>query len=347
MRNEPSGFFLLPTPHSQFLLPHSSFLPFLTEKIYVFMKYLEFIFTTTPSNEAVSDVLSMVLSEVGFESFVHTDELDLPRVGSVDNFPEAPIFAEKAGQDVFKAYIQTTLFDADALDRALKDFPLPGVEISYTQAEAEDKDWNEEWEKNYFQPIIIGDARHPRCVIAATFHKDVPDADYNVRINPQMSFGTGHHQTTAQMISRLLDDDLTSLEVLDMGCGTSILAILARMRGARHCVAVDYDEWCVKNSLENIALNHLDGIDVVHGDASALQPYPQTFDLIIANINRNILLADLAAYTAALKPGGMIYMSGFYREDVEKLRSHAETLGLRFVDERHLDNWACIKAVLA
>ena len=310
------------------------------------MKYLEFTFTTTPASEAVSDVLSMVLSEVGFESFVHTDELDLPRIGSVDNFPEAPVFAEKSGQDVFKAYIQTGLFDAETLDAALAEFPLPDVKIAYAIQEAEDKDWNEEWEKNYFQPIVIGDAEHPRCVIAATFHKNVPQATYNVRINPQMSFGTGHHQTTAQMIGRLLDDDVEGLQVLDMGCGTSILAILARMRGAARCVAIDYDEWCVKNSMENIALNQLDGIEVIHGDASALKPFPQTFDLVIANINRNILLADLASYVAAMKPGATILMSGFYREDVAPLRSHAESLGLCVIDERHLDNWACIKMQL-
>ena len=307
------------------------------------MKYLEFTFTTRPSDEAVSDVLSMVLSEVGFESFVHTCELDLPRVGSVDNFPEAPIFADKAAEDSFKAYIQTALYDEDALRQAIEDFPIPGVTVTYEMAEAEDRDWNEEWEKHYFQPIIIGPAEHPRCVIAATFHRDVPEADYNVRINPQMSFGTGHHQTTAQMIGRLLDDDIRDLEVLDMGCGTSILAILARQRGARHCVAIDYDEWCVKNSLENIALNRLDGIDVIHGDASALEPYPRHFDLVIANINRNILLADLAAYTVAMKPGAVIYMSGFYLEDVGRLQQHAETLGLEAVDIRSLDNWACMK----
>ena len=161
-----------------------------------------------------------------------------------------------------------------------------------------------------------------------------------------MSFGTGHHQTTAQMIGRLLDDDVEGLQVLDMGCGTSILAILARMRGAARCVAIDYDEWCVKNSMENIALNQLDGIEVIHGDASALKPFPQTFDLVIANINRNILLADLASYVAAMKPGATILMSGFYREDVAPLRSHAESLGLCFIDERHLDHWACIKMQL-
>lgn len=309
------------------------------------MKYLEFTFTTSPANEAISDILSMVLAEIGFESFIHTDELDLPRVGNDDNFPEAPIFAEKADEDTYKAYIQTSLFDQAALDAAIAEFPLPDVAIKYIKEDAEDKDWNEEWEKNYFQPIIIEGEERPKCCIAATFHKDVPEAEYNVRINPQMSFGTGHHQTTAQMIGRILDDEMQGLEVLDMGCGTSILAILARMRGAKHCVAVDFDEWCVKNSIENIAINNLTDIDVYHGDASALAPFANTFDLVIANINRNILLADLHHYVVTMKPGAHIYMSGFYTEDVPMLRAHAESLGLTFVDERSLDNWACIKLV--
>ena len=309
------------------------------------MKYLEFTFTTSPANEAISDILSMVLAEIGFESFIHTDELDLPRVGNDDNFPEAPIFAQKADEDTYKAYIQTSLFDQAALDAAIAEFPLPDVTIKYIKENAEDKDWNEEWEKNYFQPIIIEGEERPKCCIAATFHKDVPEAEYNVRINPQMSFGTGHHQTTAQMIGRILDDEMQGLEVLDMGCGTSILAILARMRGAKHCVAVDFDEWCVKNSIENIAINNLTDIDVYHGDASALAPFANTFDLVIANINRNILLADLNHYVVTMKPGAHIYMSGFYTEDVPMLRAHAESLGLTFVDERSLDNWACIKLV--
>ena len=221
------------------------------------MQYLEFTFTTRPATEAVQDVLSAVLAEIGFDSFVHTDELDRPAVAHCAN-PEQPTFEEKLDEDHFQCYIQKALFDQQALDDTLAAFPLSDVEITYQMAEAEDKDWNEEWEKNYFKPLVVDG----RCVIASTFHTDVPEAEYNITINPQMSFGTGHHATTSQMISRLLTDDITGLEVLDMGCGTSILAILARMRGAKHCVGIDVDEWCVKNSRENIALNHLDGIDV-------------------------------------------------------------------------------------
>ena len=243
-----------------------------------------------------------------------------------------------AGEDLFKAYIQTDAFDQAALDAVIAEFPLPDVEVSYTMCEAEDRDWNEEWEKNYFQPLILGD----RCVVAGTFHRDVPDAEYRITIDPHMSFGTGHHATTAQMLGRILDDDMQGLEVLDMGCGTSILAILARMRGAKHCVAIDNDEWCVKNSLENIALNHIDGIDVYLGDASALVDQGP-FDLVIANINRNILLSDLHLYAARMKQGADIYMSGFYTQDVEKIVTRAQECGLTLVDVRDMDNWACVK----
>ncbi|MBQ2123636.1 MAG: 50S ribosomal protein L11 methyltransferase [Bacteroidaceae bacterium] len=305
------------------------------------MKYLEFTFTLQPQNEAYEDVLSALLADIGFESFVRTASLDLPRIGSVDNFPEAPIFSDEAEVGLYKAYIQTALYDADALQSLIEDFPLPDVKISFEQTEAEDKDWNEEWEKNYFQPIVIAD----RCVISSTFHKDVPSAEYSIKINPQMSFGTGHHATTSQMVGRLLDDELTGKEVLDMGCGTSILAILARMRGAAHCVAIDIDEWCVKNSVENMELNQVDGIDVVLGDAGVLPAYGP-FDLVIANINRNILLADMHHYVAHMKPGAAIFMSGFYNEDVEKLVAHATSQGLVLTDVRSQDGWACIKMTL-
>ena len=301
------------------------------------MQYLEFTFTTRPATEAVQDVLSAVLAEIGFDSFVHADELDRPAVAHCAN-PEQPTFEEKLDEDHFQCYIQKALFDQQALDDTLAAFPLSDVEITYQMAEAEDKDWNEEWEKNYFKPLVVDG----RCVIASTFHTDVPEAEYKITINPQMSFGTGHHATTSQMISRLLTDDITGLEVLDMGCGTSILAILARMRGAKHCVGIDVDEWCVKNSRENIALNHLDGIDVELGDASSLAD-KGPFDLVIANINLGILLNDLKYYVPRMKEGAHIYMSGFYDTDIPQLMAEAEKQGLTLVDEHVLDGWACLK----
>lgn len=301
------------------------------------MQYIEFTFTTQPSTEEVHDVLSAVLAEVGFDSFVHTAELDRPASIHADD-PEHPAFEEVEDEGTFKCYIQKSLYDEATLREAVEAFPLPDVKITYEAIEAEDKDWNEEWEKNYFKPLTVDG----RCVVAGTFHKDVPRAEYNILINPQMSFGTGHHATTSQMISRLLSDDVEGFDVLDMGCGTSILAILARMRGARHCLAIDVDEWCVKNSLDNIRLNNLDSIDVELGSAESLNGRGP-FDLIIANINLGILLNDLSRYVPCLKAGGTVYMSGFYDKDIPRLTEEAERCGLHLVDTRVLDGWACLK----
>ena len=307
------------------------------------MQYLCLTFTLTPASEAAYELLADALAGAGFDSFVHTDELDLPRVAFRDNFPESAVFADKAATDSFQAYIPAARFDEAELRAVLADFPLPDVRIDYVREEVEDKNWNEEWEKNYFQPLLIGTPENPRCVVSSTFHTDVPAAPYAIKINPQMSFGTGHHQTTAQMLERLLDDEVRGLEVLDMGCGTGILAILASLRGAKHCVAVDFDEWCVRNTRDNLALNPVGEIEVVHGDATALDHRAESFDLVIANINRNILLADLPRYVAAMRSGAHIYMSGFYTADVPALRERAEALGLTFVDERSREDWACLK----
>lgn len=280
------------------------------------MKYIEYTFTTQPSNGIVHDVLSGVLAEIGFDSFVQSED----------------------GSEPLKAYIKKDADSIEAVQQVIAEFPLPDTEISFTHAEAEDRDWNEVWEQNYFQPLVIGN----RCVIASTFHKDVPDAEYHITIDPRMAFGTGHHATTSQMIGQILDNNMEGLNVLDMGCGTGILAILARMRGANHCVAIDNDEWCVSNTLENISLNDVNNIDVVEGDASALEKYGH-FQVVIANINRNILLADMHHYVDHMTSGSLLFMSGFYTEDVPAIRQEAERLGLVFIECRDLDNWACVK----
>ena len=279
------------------------------------MKYLEFAFHTTPCTEVVNDVLSAVLGEVGFESFV-----------------------EQA--DGIAAYIQKDLYSENALKEALANFPLPDTQVEYTYQEVEDKDCNEEWEKNFFQPIMIGD----RCVIHSTFHHDIPQAEYDIVINPQMAFGTGHHETTSLIIGELLDNNLQGKSLLDMGCGTSILAILARMRGAVPCTAIDIDEWCVRNSLENIELNGVDRISVFQGDASALKG-KGPFDVIIANINRNILLNDMKQYVSCMHPGSELYMSGFYVDDIPVIQAEAERNGLHFVHHKEKNRWAAVKFV--
>ena len=280
------------------------------------MKYFEVTFSVQPYSETAADVLSALTADIGFESFAECE-------GGV------------------KAYIQQSLFDEDALKQTIAGFPLPDTGIDYTIDEPEDKDWNEEWEKNFFQPSVIGD----RCVIHSTFHKDYPKAEYDIVINPQMAFGTGHHETTSSILAELLEADLKGKSVLDMGCGTSILAILASMRGADPVTAIDIDDWCVNNSRDNIALNRIENITVELGDASLLKGR-KPFDVIIANINRNILLSDLPAYAECMRPGSEIYMSGFYTEDIPAIRSKGESLGMEFVHFREKHNWAAVKLVM-
>ena len=277
------------------------------------MKYFEVTFTTSPCNEIVNDVVSALAGEIGFESFVEWD-------------------------NGVQAYIQQQLFDEKALEDMVENFPLSDTSITYTVKEAEDKDWNEEWEKNFFQPIVIGD----RCCIHSTFHKDTPKTEYEILINPQMAFGTGHHETTSSIICELLDADLKDKSVLDMGCGTSILAILASMCGANPITAIDIDDWCVNNSRDNIALNGITNITVELGDADLLKGR-SPFDVIIANINRNILLADMDKYAACMHSGSELYMSGFYIEDIPFIREKAESLGMTFVHHREKNNWAAVK----
>ncbi|MDY3268414.1 MAG: 50S ribosomal protein L11 methyltransferase [Phocaeicola sp.] len=279
------------------------------------MKYFEVTFTAQPCNEIVTDVISAITAEIGFESFVECE-------GGV------------------KAYIQQSLFDEETLKSVLADFPIPDTNVSYTIFEPEDKDWNEEWEKNFFQPIVIDN----RCVIHSTFHKDYPKAEYDIVINPQMAFGTGHHETTSSILGELLDADLKGKSVLDMGCGTSILAILASMRGAAKVTAIDIDDWCVNNSRDNIALNNINNITVELGDASLLEGR-EPFDVIIANINRNILLNDMHAYVSCMHSGSEIYMSGFYVQDIDAIREKGESLGLKFVHYREKNNWVAVKLV--
>ena len=280
------------------------------------MKYFEVTFTNQPCNETVNDVVSALAGEIGFESFVEWE-------------------------NGVQAYIQQSLFDEGALKEMVENFPLPDVQITYTITEAEDKDWNEEWEKNFFQPIVIGD----RCCIHSTFHKDTPKTEYEILINPQMAFGTGHHETTSSIICELLDADLQGKSVLDMGCGTSILAILASMRGADPVTAIDIDDWCVNNSRDNIELNGISNITVELGDANLLKGR-KPFDVIIANINRNILLADMAQYAACMHSGSELFMSGFYVQDIPAIQKKAESLGMEFVHHREKNNWAAVKFIM-
>lgn len=275
------------------------------------MKYLEVKFTLKPSNEAINDILEAQLGTIGFDSFMQAENGTL-------------------------GYIQEKLFDVVALEQLIDDFPIE-VKIAFEVKELEDKNWNEEWEKNYFSPIIVDD----RCVVKSSFHKDVPDYEYTIVINPKMAFGTGHHQTTVLMMKEILKKDFTGESVLDMGCGTAILGILASMRGADKVLAIDIDEWAYDNAIENLQMNNIDNIEVQIGDSELLRN--KKFDTIIANINRNVLLADLHIYASSLDNKGTLYMSGFYVEDIKILEDEASKhgLSLRYYTEK--DNWAGVK----
>ena len=278
------------------------------------MKYKQLTLQIKPYTPENIDILTAYLAEAGCDSFQQEGE-------------------------TLQAYIPLAQYDEGLIRETIRNFPVPHTEISCTPSDPEDKDWNEEWEKNFFRPILI----EGRCCIHSTFHKDLPaSAEYSIVINPQMAFGTGHHATTSLILAELLDADLQGKSLLDMGCGTSVLAILASMRGASPVTAIDIDDWCIENSRTNIALNHLPNpINVLLGDASLLPGLPEQ-DIILANINRNILLRDMPAYACSLRPGGELWMSGFYVQDIPALLEKASQTGLSYVSEREKDNWACL-----
>ncbi len=275
------------------------------------MDYLEFIFFYDIENAFIGDLLAVELAEIGFESFVD-DEKGM------------------------KAYIPVEKWNEGALTEKLATFSFAGG-ITYSQTYIKGQNWNEEWEKNYFQPIVIGGD----CVVHSTFHKDIPSTKYDIVIDPKMSFGTGHHETTSLMIEEILKAGLTGKSLLDMGCGTGILAILAAKRGANPVLAIDIEEWAYNNSLENIAMNGEPQIEVRQGGAELLEG--KFFDVILANINRNILLEDMRKYASCMQSGAELYMSGFYREDIAVINEEAQKNGLQQLSVNEKKQWVAVK----
>lgn len=277
--------------------------------------YTKVSFTITPAEEAASDVLAAMLAEVGFESFV----------------PE---------EHGMTAYVPQGMYDEAAVATVVEGFPLDGFTIEYTSEFIEGEDWNAEWERNYFQPIVLDD----RCVIHSTFHTDVPKAKYDILIDPKMAFGTGYHQTTCHMLRAILGEEMSGESLLDMGCGTALLAILARKHGAGRVVAIDIDEFAYENAKENIVLNATPDIEVRLGGAEAIKD-SDCFDYVIANINRNILLADMVHYARCMHSGSHLFISGFYVEDIEVLREEATCHGLKYISFAEDNNWAMARFV--
>jgi ribosomal protein L11 methyltransferase len=272
--------------------------------------YLGYHFTIEPK-ELGSEILIAELGEKPFESFIESD------FGIV-------------------AYIKKEFWADDILDD-LFILKSPEFTISYQVEEIEQVNWNEEWEKN-FEPIDVDG----KCHVRAPFHPKT-DAEYDIVIEPKMSFGTGHHETTHMMIQHLLETDVAGKKTLDMGCGTAILAILAEMKGAEPIDAIDIDNWCYLNSIENAERNNCKHITVYEGDAALLEG--RFYDVIIANINRNILLNDMQAYVDALNSDGILLLSGFYQEDITAIDESCTSKGLKFVKKLSRNNWVSLKYV--
>ncbi len=272
--------------------------------------YLGYHFTVEPK-ELGSEILVAELGEKPFESFVETD------FGIV-------------------AYIRKELWSVDVLDD-IYILKSPEFTVSYKVEEIEQVNWNEEWEKN-FEPIDVDG----KCHVRAPFHPKT-NAEFDIVIEPKMSFGTGHHETTHMMIQHLLELDLYDKKTLDMGCGTAILAILAEMKGAKPIDAIDIDNWCYLNSIENAERNGCTNIEVFEGDASLLDG--KKYDVVIANINRNILLSDMSEYLKCLNKNGVLLLSGFYENDIEAINERCENLGLTYVSKKLRNNWASLKYV--
>ena len=247
-------------------------------------------------------------------------------------------FSDGETEEELLAYIPEDLFDKEQIDELLTEHPYE-VKIQYSIQEVKTENWNVLWESNY-SPVLIAD----KCYIRAPFHKKMEHVDYEIEIEPKMSFGTAHHETTAMMIEYLLEEPVAQKSVLDMGAGTGVLAILSYMKGAFPVTAIDNDEWAYLNNIENNSRNNADQIVVKLGDAETIKG--DLYQIIIANINRNILLRDLPEYEKCLEKNGIIFLSGFYvEEDLALIREKCESLGLHYVSHKEKNKWCSAKFI--
>ena len=285
------------------------------------MKYyqLDFVFEATDMSgelmQTARDILAGLASDAGLESFEDSDE------GII-------------------GYVQTDLFHKERLDEIIQDFPLPGISVKYTIKDADYKDWNETWENEGFEPIEIGN----KCIIHDPHHpvETVFPNCLDIVIDAKMAFGTGTHETTQMVLEELLQTPLTNKRVLDCGCGTGILSIVASKAGAHDVVAYDIDEWSVENTRHNAQLNNVSNIEVFAGDSHVLSHISGVFDILMANINRNILLADLPSYHEVMSSDAKLILSGFYQEDADSLIEKAQELGMKLISRRNIGEWAAL-----
>lgn len=275
------------------------------------MKYLEVEFLIDKHEESV-DLLAAMIGDIGFEAFESSD-------------------------NVLKGYIQQPLFSEELLNAVINDFPFADTKITYSVCEVEDKNWNQVWENEGFQPIIIGE----ECTIHDGRHLPALPTPIQIEIDAKQAFGTGTHETTRLIISYLLRENLLGKRVLDCGCGTGILSIAASKLGAESITAYDIDKWSVDNTLHNASINCVNShISVHHGDVSILDQITDSYELIMANINRNILLNDMPAMRKKLSERGKLLLSGFYEDDVAMLVAKASSLQMELIDTRIDNQWA-------
>jgi ribosomal protein L11 methyltransferase len=278
------------------------------------MKYYEANFVITPCSQDARDILAAVVAEAGFETFEETEE-------------------------GVKAYVQKELFNPETLEEVIQYFPMDNTPISYSLANAEDRDWNEQWENEGFSPIVIDN----RLIIHDGRHLPSPTTDGQqmaIEIDAKLAFGTGTHETTRMICKTLLNLQLKGTRVLDCGCGTGILGICAVLLGASSCVAYDIDEWSVDNVRHNAVINHVGHlIKAIHGDASILDSVTETFDIVMANINRNILLQDMPRFQQKMHTGSLLILSGFYHDDCRLLLDKARQMDMVLQSEDNDGDW--------
>ena len=276
------------------------------------MKYFEVEFTISPYSADAADLFASLAGEAGFETFEETET-------------------------GLKGYVQQSLFDEDALRECIEDFPFEGTSIIYNVREAEDRDWNEQWEQEGFEPIVIAD----QLVIYDGRHLPEVDSKVQIEIDAKLAFGTGTHETTRMICTQLLK--LAKGRVLDCGTGTGILSICALKLGATEAVGYDIDEWSVDNARHNAVINRVDDrFTSLLGDAKILENIDEKFDIVLANINRNILLADMPMFVSKMHEGSLLILSGFYSDDCEILIEKAHSIGLKLVSKTTDHDWACL-----
>ncbi|MGN0234578.1 MAG: 50S ribosomal protein L11 methyltransferase [Bacteroidaceae bacterium] len=278
------------------------------------MKYTEVTFHIEPYSQEASDVLAALLGDIGFETFSETT-------------------------DGLLGYVQQSLWALDLLSSTLASFPIPCTRITFTYQDAPYQNWNQLWEEEGFQPVIIDN----RIVVHDTRHNDVPDMPYDILITPRQAFGTGNHHTTRMLMEWLVQSDLKGKEVVDAGTGTGVLTILCIMRGAQHVLAYDIDEWSVNNTHDNLLLNNIGTaqVEVRLGDSSVLSETDKC-DLMMANINRNILINDMPRFVASIRKGGKLLLSGFYEKDIPLLKETAERYGMILTESNTVEHWSML-----